>query len=65
MWFFLWDMAQNFLVVLLVRTELILQPEDVPYFHTQILSGSVLGKTVCILCLLIAMPLGSDREVLF
>lgn len=60
MWFFLWDMAQNFLVVLLVRTEIILQPKDVPYFHTQILSDSVLAKTVCILCLLIA----SDSEVL-
>ena len=25
----------TFLVILLVRTELILQPQDIPYFHTQ------------------------------
>ena len=32
--------------------------------HTQILSDSLLTNTVCILCLLIAMPPGSDGEVL-
>lgn len=38
-------MAQSFLVILLVRTELILQPQDIPYFHTQIFSDGVLAKT--------------------
>lgn len=52
-------MTQKFLVVLLVRTELIVQPQDVPYFHTQILA-----KTVYILYLLIAMLLGNDNEAL-
>ena len=53
-------MAQNFLVILLVRTELILQSQGILYFHTQIFSDGVLAKTVHILCLLIAMPLGND-----
>ena len=57
-----WDMAQNFLVILLVRTELILQSQGILYFHTQIFSDGVLAKTVHILCLLIAMPLGNDSE---
>lgn len=51
-------------MVLLVGRQLSLQPGDVPYFHTQILSDSLLTNTVCILCLLIAMPPGSDGEVL-
>lgn len=60
----LWDMAQNFLVVLLVRTELTLQPEDVPYFILKF-SLTLFWLRLCILCLLIAMPLGKDSEVLF
>jgi hypothetical protein len=57
-------MVQDFLVILLVRMELVLQPEYMPYFHTQILSDSVLDKIQYILCLLIATTLGTDSEVL-